>query len=76
MPNFNACIEYDGIFHFEPIFGNETLKRMQKHDLMKDNYCKTNNIKLIRISCYEDEEDGFEYVLFDKMVKNKLIIEH
>lgn len=45
-------IEYDGEQHFKPIpkYGNEEgLKRQQWRDKYKDNWCKQNNIPLIRI---------------------------
>lgn len=53
--NFNnsfILIEYDGRQHFD---GNEfnhdkdNLKLQQKRDNIKNNYCKNNNIKLVRI---------------------------
>ncbi len=57
VPDENLCIEYDGIQHFEPvkIFGGlEGFKQQQKRDKIKDVFCKSNNIKLIRIS-YKDD---------------------
>lgn len=52
LPNHNLCIEYDGLQHFEPIEfwgGVENLEYIKKHDQIKTNYCKDNDIKLIRI---------------------------
>jgi hypothetical protein len=52
LPDLNICIEYDGRQHFESIEffgGDEGLIYRQKNDLIKDNYCSDNNIKLIRI---------------------------
>lgn len=52
------CIEYDGEQHFHPVrfHKNETDEQMQdkfllqqKRDLIKTNYCKDNNIALLRI---------------------------
>ncbi len=57
LPDKNLCIEYDGIQHFEPvkIFGGiEGFKQQQKRDKIKDVFCKSKNIKLIRIS-YKDD---------------------
>jgi len=57
LPDKNIAIEFDGIQHFEPIewFGGEKrFKIQQKIDLIKTNYCKDNNIKLIRISYLEN----------------------
>lgn len=52
LPTHNLCIEYDGLQHFEAVEfwgGSENLKYIQKHDQIKNNFCKINNIKLIRI---------------------------
>lgn len=48
------CIEYDGIQHFESRndngWNNKTnLLKTQYHDNLKNNYCQSNNIPLIRI---------------------------
>lgn len=53
LPEHNICIEFDGIQHFKPIEywgGVKTLKYIQKHDKIKNEYCLKNNIRLIRIS--------------------------
>lgn len=45
-------IEFDGKQHFDSYYcwgGEEELAVRQKHDEIKNNYCKTNNIPLIRI---------------------------
>lgn len=52
LPDYNTCIEYDGQQHFEPIelFGGlEYFKHQQENDNIKNLYCKTNHINLIRI---------------------------
>lgn len=52
-------IEYDGIQHFEPIDyfgGEEGLRETQTRDRLKDEYCRTNNIPLLRIS-YNQSKD-------------------
>lgn len=58
LPNYNILIEYDGIQHFQPRkFGGcsqkqaeENFQKTQEHDKFKNQWCKENNIKLIRIS--------------------------
>lgn len=48
----NICIEYDGEHHFQSIKiwgGDERFKLTKLKDSIKDEYCKENNIKLIRI---------------------------
>jgi very-short-patch-repair endonuclease len=49
LPTFNSCIEYDGRQHFEPVYGQENLEAQKVRDRLKDEYCKENGIKLIRI---------------------------
>jgi predicted RNA-binding Zn-ribbon protein involved in translation (DUF1610 family) len=53
LPAYNICIEYDGRQHFEPIEvwgGREAFELGQKRDEVKNQYCKENEIRLIRIS--------------------------
>lgn len=65
LPDYNVCIEYDGIQHFESveIFGGEdALKKQQYNDSIKNNYCLLNDINLIRIRYDQDiktELDNF-----------------
>ena len=74
LPNQNICIEYDGIQHYRPIdFGNGTYTDVndnfiitQKHDKIKNEYCKQNNITLIRIS-YKDK-NHIEEILSSKLI--------
>ncbi len=52
LPEHNLCIEYDGIQHFEAIeyFGGENqFKDQLIKDNIKNNYCKENDINLLRI---------------------------
>lgn len=47
-----GLIEYDGKQHFEPIDffgGQDGFEKTQKRDEIKNSYCKTNNIPLVRI---------------------------
>jgi Zn ribbon nucleic-acid-binding protein len=47
--SLNALIEFDGIQHFESTFYSKNLQEVQARDKMKDEYCKENNLNLIRI---------------------------
>jgi len=62
LPELNICIEYDGGQHFRKhnIWGENKLKQTQKNDKIKNQYCKDNNIGLIRIK-------------FDQNIKEQLI---
>ena len=46
------CIEYDGKQHFSQydfFGGEEGFETIKKHDNIKNEFCKNNNIKLLRI---------------------------
>lgn len=67
LPKYNTCIEYDGEQHFKVIeyWGGENgLEQRKKRDKIKNEYCKNNDINLIRIKYDEDIES----------IKNKLIL--
>lgn len=49
VPKYNLLIEFDGIHHFKPVYGEEKL-RTQK---VKDRWCRQRNWPLLRISCFE-----------------------
>ncbi len=61
IPEKNLCIEYDGEFHYKPIFGEKYLNNVRKRDNIKDNFCKENSINLIRIPY--TEFDNIENIL-------------
>lgn len=52
LPDFNLCIEYQGLQHFEPVkhFGGENGFRLRKiNDNIKKEYCNIHNIKFLEI---------------------------
>lgn len=56
LPDFNACIEYDGIQHFVPrkLFKGEiAFRKTIRNDSIKNDFCNVNNIALLRIK-YDD----------------------
>lgn len=55
IPSLNICIEYDGEFHYKETSIGNNLKLQQIRDNVKTEYCKKNNIKLIRIPYWEKE---------------------
>ena len=67
IKDFNTCIEYDGEHHYESVYGEDTLKIVKKHDKNKDEYCRNNNIILIRIPYWE--QDNISQYLFDEFLK-------
>ena len=50
LPDYNMCIEFDGQQHFTPIFSEKNFYKTVLHDGMKNNYCKWNNIIMLRIA--------------------------
>ena len=72
LPEYNLCIEYDGIQHFKPVDffgGEESFIKTQQRDAIKNDYCKKNNINLLRIP-YLDF-DNIENILKEKLnIKN------
>lgn len=67
LPEYNICIEYDGIQHFAdiPFWSNNLVEQIIK-DNIKTNYCVENNIKLIRISYLDNI---FEKLFFLEKIK-------
>jgi len=62
LPELNTCIEYDGIQHFKPIdhFGGyQGFKETKKRDYIKNEYCETNDINLIRIPYFQNNIENF-----------------
>lgn len=66
--NFNKIryiIEYDGLQHFKEIKkwgGKKKLLRQQEIDKIKDNYCKNNNISIIRIPYTDFKKIDKKYI--------------
>ena len=72
LPTYNLAIEYDGRQHFEPVdFGGgmenaeAEFQNTIKHDKMKQKYCSTNNINLLRINY--NEYDNIENILSERI---------
>ena len=57
LPDYKILIEYDGQQHFNIAFGQNENKLIQqkKYDKIKNEWCKNNNIHLIRIPYYQKE---------------------
>lgn len=60
-------IEYDGIQHYIQKFGEKEFRRIQDNDRLKNDYCKNNNINILRIPYWEFDnvEDILkEYIIY------------
>ena len=71
IPNINLLIEYDGEQHFKSIehFGGlDRFMTRKISDTIKNEYCKNNNIKLIRIPYWEFDniEKILNYKIYEK----------
>lgn len=67
LPNYNVAIEFQGKQHYESIDyfgGQEHLSYIQKHDKIKSEYCKQNNIRLLCIKYDEDINEVLTNFLF------------
>lgn len=67
LPDYNLCIEFDGEQHYKPKFGEESFRQTQKHDKIKNEYCKSHNIELLRIPYWDGSNS-------EQIIKNKLNI--
>src|SRR5690606_6725556 len=66
LPDYNLCIEYDGIQHFEPIdfFGGiNSYKNLIKRYAIKSNFCYVNGIELLRIKYNDNINDKLSYLI-------------
>lgn len=64
IPSYDLIIEYDGIHHFKPVYGQHKLDLQKEKDRMKNWYCRVNNIHLLRIACFDD--DRIEEIICQK----------
>ena len=72
--NLNMLIEYDGEFHFKPAGFSEDEKKMNKklelqqyRDEIKNQYCKDNNIPLLRIPYWD-------FDIIEEILDNELML--
>lgn len=74
LPDYNTCIEYDGIQHFVVSdYGwntKERFQKTQKSDNKKNQYCENKNIRLIRIPYYDFNKLDKKYIL-DRLEKDE-----
>jgi very-short-patch-repair endonuclease len=55
VPKYNLIIEFDGEQHHKETikYGKESFEKTQRHDVIKNKYCKDNDINIIRLT-YDD----------------------
>ena len=72
LQEYNMCIEFDGLQHFEPvdfagkgeIWAKKQFDKIQYNDEIKNQYCKKNNIHLLRIPYFKNIEEELNNFLF------------
>ena len=63
LPDYDICIEYDGEQHYQEVnFCSDTLLDRQFRDNLKDEYCRANNIKLVRIPYFDKKQISLNYI--------------
>ena len=83
IPQYNLCIEFDGQQHFIPVDFTSSLTEKQKlenfkqlktRDKIKTDYCKSNNINLLRIRYDENVEEKLtEYFQKHGIIKEQTL---
>ena len=69
LPKFNRIIEFDGIQHFKSLGGwndEKNLNLIKQRDNIKNEYCKKNNIPLVRIPYWERDNITLDMIMGDK----------
>lgn len=58
VPEYRLLIEFDGLHHYKPTYGQEQFEKTKKHDAMKDKWAKKNKFHLLRIPCFVSDKIG------------------
>jgi very-short-patch-repair endonuclease len=69
LPKLNIAIEVDGPSHFEPVWGEEALKRNQNYDHKKTGLLIGKGINLIRIKQQRDFSKSRAKKIFGRLMK-------
>lgn len=71
LPTYNMIIEFDGPHHFMEVWGIEHFEMTKRHDKMKNEYCKNNNIPILRIPYYQGKQ--LDKILTEELHLQKFI---
>ena len=69
LPKDNIAIEVDGPSHFQPVWGEETLKRNQEYDNKKTGLLIGKGINFIRIKQKKDFSKSRANVIFNRLME-------
>lgn len=70
LPKLNIAIEVDGLSHFEPVWGSETLKRNKKYDNKKTGLILGRGLVLIRIKQIKDFSKSRADVIYQELLNH------
>lgn len=77
IPKYKLAFELNGIFHYEPIFGNHKLEQTKNNDKNKFQLCQEHNISLCVIDTsslkYFKEQNAEKYLNIIKSIINESI---
>lgn len=69
LPTLNTAIEVDGLSHFEPVWGEDTLARNKGYDNKKTGLIVGKGLVLIRIKQIKDFSPSRAKVLYNQLLK-------
>jgi hypothetical protein len=73
LPDYNYCIEFDGIQHFYPFefFGGEDeFEKLKIRDNIKNEWCRVNEIKILRLN-YLQKMDEIENIVTEFIIEKE-----
>lgn len=73
LPDYNICIEFDGKQHFEPceqFGGMKEFEKLKIRDNIKNEWCKVNDIKLLRLN-YSQKCNEIENIVTEFIIENE-----
>jgi hypothetical protein len=80
IPSLKLAFEINGVFHYEPIYGNDKLKQIKNNDNRKFQACLEKNIELCIINTsdqiYFKEKTSQKYLkIITNIINNKMVAE-
>lgn len=64
--NLDFLIEYQGIQHYQPkskFGGMNGLRKQQYNDMLKREYCRVHDIKLVLIPYWDEDRVDYDYIM-------------
>lgn len=55
LPEYGACVEVDGEYHYLPMYGQQALELTQRRDHIKTEYCLEHSIPLLRLPYFQSD---------------------